>query len=62
MYAGIEIERKTPKYNLDAQDKIFELIKSLNAGGRGGIHDIVNCAIAQYDYFQEKIKEANENA
>lgn len=59
MYAGIP--RKPIKYHTDDIDKIFELIKSLNAGGRGGICDIVDCAIKQYDYLKEKIKEANQD-
>lgn len=49
------------KYNWDDQERILELIKSLNAGGRGGIHDIVDYAISQYDYFKKKIEEANQN-
>ena len=59
MYAGIP--RKPIKYHTDDIDKIFELIKSLNAGGRGSVCDIVDYAIKQYDYFNEKIKEANQN-
>lgn len=54
------IVKKT--YSWDDQERILDLIKSLNAGGRGGIHDIVDCAFAQYDYFKKKVKEVNENA
>ena len=49
------------KYNFDDQERILDLIKSLNAGGRGSIIDIVDCAIKQYDYFKEKIEEENKN-
>ena len=59
MHAGIP--KKPIKYDADDIDKIFELIKSLNAGGRGGVCDIVDYAIKQYDYFKEKTKEANQD-
>lgn len=39
MYAGIP--KKPVKYTEQDKANIFELIKTLNMGGRGGIHDIV---------------------
>ena len=57
MYAGIP--RKPVKYTEADKENIFELIKTLNMGGRGGVHDIVGCAITQYDYFKQRMEEAN---
>ena len=48
-------------YNWDDQSRIFELIKSLNQGGGSYLQDNVDFAIKQYDYFREKMKEANQN-
>lgn len=62
MYAGIETEIRKRKYNKEDEERILELIKAFNIGGRGGATDIVNCAFSQYDLFKQKIKEANENA
>ena len=50
------------KYNLDDEINILELIKSLNQDGKTSyLKDNVDLAIKQYDYFKEKIMEANKN-
>ena len=49
------------KYNYDDGMKILELIQSLNQGGQCGYISAVDLAFEQYDYFKEKIKEANKN-
>ena len=46
-------------YNWDDQTRILELIKSLNMGGQDGIKQAVDGAFTQYDYFRQKVKEAN---
>lgn len=49
-------------YTKEDEERILDLIKAFNIGGRGGAMDIVDCAFREYDRFREKIKEANENA
>ena len=49
------------KYNWDDQERILELVKSLNQGGGAYLQDNVDLAFKQYDYFKEKIEEANKN-
>ena len=44
-----------PKYSKEEIEIIIRFIEAFNKGGRGGVHDIVNCAIMQYDYLKEKV-------
>lgn len=57
MYTGIP--RKPVKYTEVDKANIFELIKTLNMGDCSDVRDIVDCAIIQYDYFKQKMGEAN---
>ena len=44
-----------PKYSKEEIDIIIRFIESLNKGGRGGAHDIVNAAITEYEYLKLKV-------
>lgn len=48
------------KYNWDDQERIFELIKSLNHYGGGTLKDRVNDAIYQYEYFKFRMATLND--
>ena len=42
------------KYSNEEIEIIIRFIEALNKGGRGGVCDIVDCAIMQYEYLKEK--------
>lgn len=50
--------RKNAKYSKDEIETIIRFIEAFNRGGRGGAHDIVNAAIAEYTLLKEKVIDA----
>ena len=50
--------RKNAKYSKEEIEIIIRLIEAFNQGGRGGVCDIVDCAILQYERLKEKVINA----
>ena len=46
------------KYSKDEIEIIIRFIEAFNKGGRGGAHDIVSAAIAEYNLLKEKVIDA----